>query len=80
MRRPKLPRWSIRGRSLSYRELDRLSNRVAHALVRRGVKPDDRIGLHLGRSLDMVVGVLGVLKAGAAMCRWIPFIRPTGCG
>ncbi|MET0287111.1 MAG: MupA/Atu3671 family FMN-dependent luciferase-like monooxygenase, partial [Polyangiales bacterium] len=54
------------GVSLSYRELDRRANRVAHALRARGAGPDVLIGLCIERSLEMVIGLLAVLKAGAA--------------
>ena len=51
---------------LSYAELNRRANRVAHALIARGVGPEDRIALAIPRSFDTVVAVLGILKAGAA--------------
>ncbi|MEV0125877.1 amino acid adenylation domain-containing protein [Streptomyces sp. NPDC050703] len=54
------------GSSLDYVTLDRRANRLAHALIARGVLPDDVVGLHAGRTVDLVVGVLGILKAGAA--------------
>ncbi|WP_460901673.1 amino acid adenylation domain-containing protein, partial [Paraburkholderia jirisanensis] len=53
-------------RSLTYRELDRLSNRVAQHLKRLGVAPDARVGLYVERGVELVVGLLGVLKAGGA--------------
>ncbi|AOM39426.1 non-ribosomal peptide synthetase [Xenorhabdus hominickii] len=52
--------------SLSYRELNQRANRLAHHLIAQGVRPDDRIALCTERSLDMMVGLLGILKAGAA--------------
>jgi amino acid adenylation domain-containing protein len=51
---------------LSYRELDVKSTQLASYLQQQGVEPDTVVGLYLARSLDMIVGVLGVLKAGAA--------------
>ena len=52
--------------SLTYGELERRANRLAQHLGRLGVGPDGLVGLFVERSLEMVVGILGVLKAGAA--------------
>ena len=52
--------------ALTYRELDERANRVAHRLRALGVGPDRRVGVCVGRSVDLVVAVLGVLKAGGA--------------
>lgn len=54
------------GRTLTYGELDRLSNRLAHALVARGVGQGDFVALLAGRSVDTLALMLAVLKAGAA--------------
>jgi amino acid adenylation domain-containing protein len=54
------------GALLTYRELEARSNQLAHHLVARGVAPGARVGLCVERSLEMVVGILGILKAGAA--------------
>ena len=51
---------------ISFDELDRRANRVAHWLISRGVGPEDLVALSFGRSVDMVVTAYGVLKAGAA--------------
>jgi amino acid adenylation domain-containing protein len=51
---------------LDYATLDRRANRLAHALTARGAGPDRVVGLHAGRTTELVVGVLGILKAGAA--------------
>ena len=53
-------------RSLSYQELDRRANRLAHILQSLGVGPDVVVGLYLDRSLAMIVGALAILKAGGA--------------
>ncbi len=57
---------SCEDETLSYGELDRRSNQLAHHLRGLGVGPDVVVGLCVERSLDMVVGVLGILKAGGA--------------
>ncbi|HVR95316.1 MAG TPA: amino acid adenylation domain-containing protein, partial [Thermoanaerobaculia bacterium] len=51
---------------LTFAELERASNRLAHHLCALGVGPESRVGLCLGRSLDMVVSFLAILKAGGA--------------
>jgi amino acid adenylation domain-containing protein/non-ribosomal peptide synthase protein (TIGR01720 family) len=53
-------------RSLTYGELDAQANQLAHRLIVLGVRPEDRVGILLGRSVDVVVAALGALKAGAA--------------
>ncbi len=52
--------------SLSYGELNRRANRLAHYLRELGVRPDERVAICVERSLEMVVGILGILKAGGA--------------
>ncbi len=51
---------------LTYRELNRLANNLAHRLQALGVGPDVLVGLYLERSLDMAMALLAVLKAGGA--------------
>ena len=52
--------------SLSYAALNAKANRLAHALRARGAGPGQPIGLCVTRSLDLLIGALGILKAGAA--------------
>ena len=54
------------GSRLSYRELNERSNRLAHRLRRLGVTPGQLVGIYMGKSLDLVTAVLGVIKAGGA--------------
>jgi hypothetical protein len=56
-------------RALTYAELNARANRLAHHLMARGVAPDARVGLYMERSLEMVTGLLAVLKAGGAYAR-----------
>ncbi|HKX26842.1 MAG TPA: amino acid adenylation domain-containing protein, partial [Blastocatellia bacterium] len=51
---------------LSYRELDRRANQLAHYLKERGIGREDLVGICAERSLEMVIAILGILKAGAA--------------
>jgi len=52
------------GQRLTYLEVDRMANRLAHALRERGVERGDRVILFLPNSVELVVGIFGVLKAG----------------
>jgi amino acid adenylation domain-containing protein len=65
-RTPDAPAVMFEGRQLTYAELNLRANKLAHNLRTRGVGLDTIVGLACERSLEMVVGVLGVLKAGAA--------------
>lgn len=54
------------GKSLTYAELDRRSNQLANHLIGMGVKPEMPVAICLERSLEMMVGLLGILKSGGA--------------
>jgi len=56
----------VDGRQLTYRALNRHANRLAHYIRNLGLGPDDLVAICMDRSLDMVIGLLGILKAGAA--------------
>ena len=52
--------------TLTYQALNERANQVAHLLIARGIGPEQLVALCLPRSLELVIAVLGVLKAGAA--------------
>jgi amino acid adenylation domain-containing protein len=54
------------GQSLTYGELNRRSNQLAHYLRTRGIGRETLVAMCMERSLDMIVGILGILKAGGA--------------
>ncbi|MCA1603334.1 MAG: condensation domain-containing protein, partial [Acidobacteria bacterium] len=54
------------GERLTYGELNRRANQVAHYLRGRGVRAEVLVGVMMERSLEMVIGLLGILKAGGA--------------
>ncbi|HVA69272.1 MAG TPA: amino acid adenylation domain-containing protein [Candidatus Binataceae bacterium] len=54
---------------LTYAELDARANRLANHLQACGVREGDRVGIYLERSLDLVISILGILKAG---CAYVP--------
>ncbi|MFB2919272.1 MULTISPECIES: amino acid adenylation domain-containing protein, partial [Aerosakkonema] len=51
---------------LTYRELNTKANQLAHYLQALGVKPETLVGICVERSFEMIVGILGILKAGSA--------------
>jgi amino acid adenylation domain-containing protein/FkbM family methyltransferase len=65
-RTPDAPALAFEHQKLSYRELDRRANQLARQLWQMGLGRDMAVGLCVERSLETVVGILGILKAGAA--------------
>ncbi len=54
------------GQSLTYSQLVRRANALAHILQEQGVKRRDRVGIYLNKSLESAVAIYGIMKAGAA--------------
>jgi amino acid adenylation domain-containing protein len=65
LRTPDAPAITAGAHSLSYAELNRHANRLAHALIAQGIEPGDRVGIFMERNVDLPVALLGVLKSGA---------------
>ena len=63
---PKAVAVEYEGRQLTYGELNRQANRLAHYLQILGVKPEARVAICVERGLEMIVGLLAILKAGGA--------------
>lgn len=57
---------SFEDQNITYAQLNRQANQLAHYLIARGIQPENLVGLSVERSLLMVLGVLAILKAGAA--------------
>ncbi|EXL31116.1 syringopeptin non-ribosomal peptide synthetase SypA [Pseudomonas fragariae (ex Marin et al. 2024)] len=56
---------TYQGQRLSYAELNQWANQIAHRLIAAGVGADDRVAICVERSLEMIAGLVGILKAGA---------------
>ena len=56
-------------RKMTYRQLEVAANRLSHYLINSGLRPKDRVCLVVQRSLEMLVGIMGILKAG---CQYVP--------
>ena len=76
------------GEAITYAEMDARANRLAHHLIALGIGPDDLVGVHVSRSIDLVVAVTAVHKAGGAYVPLDPvypsdrlehMIRDSGC-
>ena len=65
-RTPEAVAVTFEGRSMTYRELDEASNRLAHLLVARGAGPGRCVALLFSRSAEAIVAIAAVLKTGAA--------------
>ena len=61
---------------LTYRDLNRSANRLAHHLRKLGVSPETPVGLCLERSFDLAIAILGIIKAGGAYVPLDPLSPP----
>src|SRR5262249_42407320 len=52
---------------ITYAELEEKANRLAHYLIDRGVKKDDKVGLYCRNRIEIVIAMLGIVKAGAIL-------------
>jgi 3-oxocholest-4-en-26-oate---CoA ligase len=52
---------------LTYAQLEEKANRLAHYLIAQGVKKDDKVGLYCRNRIEIVIGMLGIVKAGAIL-------------
>jgi amino acid adenylation domain-containing protein len=69
-RTPNAPAVWYEGQCLTYADLNRRANQLAHHLQSLGVGPESLVGICMERSFALVIGLLGILKAGAA---YVPF-------
>ena len=60
------------GESVSFKEFNERANRIANSLIELGVKPDDIIGLVVGRSVNVLASQVGIMKAGGAYLPMLP--------
>jgi amino acid adenylation domain-containing protein len=63
---PDLPALLGNNQSISYKELNDHANRMAHFLISRGVNIEDKVAVCIDRSMEMMICIFGILKAGAA--------------
>jgi 3-oxocholest-4-en-26-oate---CoA ligase len=54
-------------RQLTYAELEEKANRLAHYLIDQGVKKDDKVGLYCRNRIEIVIAMVGIVKAGAIL-------------
>ena len=68
---------TFRDRTITYAELERETNKVAHELLALAVEKGARVGLYMNRGIDSIVAAIGILKAGAVYVPIDP-MSPTG--
>ena len=68
VRAPEAVALTFEGRSMTYRELDEASNRLAHLLIAEGAGPGQRVALLLSRSVQAIVSILACVEDGGGVC------------
>ena len=76
VRTPEALAASFENQDITYFDLDRRANQLARHLIQLGVRPGSLVGICVQRSLDMLVGLLGIWKAGAAYLPLDPAYPP----
>jgi non-ribosomal peptide synthetase component F len=76
-RSPDAPALCLGEATLGYAELNARANRLAHHLIASGVRPGVPVGIAMERSIEMVVGLLAIMKPARPMCPSTPSTRPT---
>ena len=66
--KPTHPAMVFGDRSMSYQEFSERSNQLAHFLIAKGVQPETHVAICMDRSFDIFIGIMGIIKAGAAYC------------
>jgi amino acid adenylation domain-containing protein len=76
MKNPDTVAVTYQSRHLTYGELNEKANQLAHLLILKGVRPERNVGLYMERSLELVIGIIGILKAGGAFLP-LDLVHPT---
>ena len=56
---------AFKDQTITYAELERETNKLAHSLLENGIERGARVGIHMNRGINSITGALGILKAGA---------------
>jgi len=75
-RRPEGTAVRSKGKKISYHELDAASNKLAYSLIKKSTAAGDRVGIYMDKSIDAVIAIFAVLKAGACYVPLDPTAPP----
>ena len=76
-RAPDNPAVRFSGQTLTYRQLDQNSNRLARVLLQNGLQRGDRVGIYMNKGIESAIAIYGILKAGGAYVPLDPFAPPS---